>query len=68
MNSVRVTKNAEKSDAITATANKTNLDELIETLKGPKTISTVTKSSMDWSTYKEEEGLQDTLQAASKEG
>ena len=41
---------------------------MIESLKGPKTISTVTKSSIDWDNYKEQEGIQDMLEVASKDG
>jgi hypothetical protein len=44
------------------------LDKLLQTLKGPKQISTVTKSAMDWDNYKEKEGLSDDVTAAAKDG
>lgn len=44
------------------------LDSVLDTMKGPKTVSTVAKSNFDWETYKEKEGLEDELSAASKEG
>lgn len=37
-------------------------------MKGPKAISTVSKSSTDWENYKEKEGLQDALKNAAQEG
>jgi hypothetical protein len=45
-----------------------SLDAVLDTIKGPKVISTVAKSSTDWDTYKEQEGLDDALQNASKDG
>lgn len=51
----------------TVAANNT-LDNVLESLKGPKTISTVTKSSIDWDNYKEQAGLQDMLQVAAQDG
>ena len=47
---------------------KTNLDNVLETLKGPKTLSTVVKSSIDWDQYKQTEGLEDQLAVAAKDG
>jgi hypothetical protein len=44
------------------------LDSVLDSIKGPKTISTVSKSSMDWEVYKDKEGLEDDLAKASKEG
>lgn len=44
------------------------LDRLIESLKGPKAISTVTKSSADWEVYKEKEGIVDEDLVAAKDG
>jgi hypothetical protein len=37
-------------------------------ISGPKAISTVAKSSLDWDQYKGEEKLEDDLAAASKDG
>lgn len=44
------------------------IDSVLDTIKGPKAISTVTKSSMDWELYKDKEGLEDELAKAAKEG
>jgi hypothetical protein len=41
---------------------------VLDTLKGPKAVSTVAKSSYDWENFKEKEGLDDALATASKEG
>lgn len=53
----------------TAAANEEGkLDRLIETLKGPKAISTVTKSGADWEVYKEKEGIVDEELVGAKDG
>ena len=44
------------------------LDSVLDTIKGPKTISTVTKSAFDWQSHKTKEGLEDELAPASKDG
>ena len=44
------------------------LDSALDSIKGPKTVSTVAKSGYDWDAYKEKEGLEDDLAAAAKEG
>jgi hypothetical protein len=44
------------------------LDNVLESIKGPKVVSTVIKSSMDWDTYKEEEKLDDGQLNAAKNG
>mmetsp|Transcript_25401 Transcript_25401/g.42356 ORF Transcript_25401/g.42356 Transcript_25401/m.42356 type:complete len:280 (+) Transcript_25401:37-876(+) len=44
------------------------IDSVLDTIKGPKLVSTVAKSSMDWDVYKEKEGLEEDLAAASKDG
>ena len=44
------------------------LDCVLDSIKGPKIVSTVAKSGYDWDAYKEKEGLEDDLAAASKEG
>ena len=41
---------------------------MLNTIKGPKLVNTVIKSSMDWDNYKEKEGLEEDLQAAAKDG
>ena len=45
-----------------------SLDSVLDTLKGPKTVSTVAKSNYDWETFKEKEGLEDDLATAAKDG
>ena len=42
------------------------LDKVIDEMKGPKTISTVTESSSDWENFKEKEGIEDDLAVAAK--
>lgn len=49
-------------------AQKRGLDDVLDTIKGPRVVSTVDKSAMDWTNFKEQEGLEDTLAVAAKEG
>lgn len=49
-------------------ASSKGIDQVLNTIKGPKLVSTVAKSSMDWDVYKEKEGLEEDLQAAAKDG
>jgi hypothetical protein len=42
--------------------------QVLGDLKGPQTVSTVSKSSADWDGYKDKEGLEEELAVASKEG
>ena len=58
------------SAAATAASKKqqSSLDAALEVLKGPKTISTIVKSSGDWDNFKEKEKLHDDLANASKDG
>jgi hypothetical protein len=55
-------------DETTAANEEGKLDRLIETLKGPKAISTVTKSGADWEVYKEKEGIVDEELVGAKDG
>lgn len=50
------------------TSKASALDSVLDTMKGPKVVSTVAKSNMDWDVYKEKEGLEDELSAATKDG
>jgi hypothetical protein len=59
---------AEAAAAAKKKAPSKGLDSVLDTIKGPKLVSTVAKSSMDWDVYKEKEGLEEDLQAAAKEG
>jgi hypothetical protein len=47
---------------------KSSVDKALEAIKGPKAITTITKSSTDWDNYKEKEGLEDELAQAAKKG
>ena len=42
--------------------------QILKDIKGPQTVSTVAKSAFDWDNYKEKEGIEDDLTAASKDG
>jgi hypothetical protein len=42
------------------------IDKVLDELKGPKVISTITKSLVDWDSFKEKECLQEDLSTASK--
>ena len=41
---------------------------MLDILKGPKGVSTLTKSAYDWDGFKDKEGLEDELAAARKDG
>jgi hypothetical protein len=45
-----------------------SIDKALELLKGPKAVSTVVKSSADWDTFKEKEGIEDEVSKAAKNG
>ena len=44
------------------------LDSLLETIRGPQAINTVTKSAFDWQKHKVQEGLEDELKGAADAG
>eukprot|EP01035_Chromulina_nebulosa_P018523 gene18523-24241_t len=62
--------NADFKETITIKEKKpvNALDAVLDSIKGPKVISTITKSSIDWSNYKEKEGLEDELAVSAKDG
>jgi hypothetical protein len=60
---ISITKEEEKMPQ-----NEGGIDKLLQTLKGPKQINTVSKSAMDWDNYKEKEGISDEIAAVSKDG
>lgn len=64
----RVQRTVLQSAADSATQETKGIDQVLSTIKGPKLVSTVAKSSMDWDVYKEKEGLEEDLQAAAKDG
>ncbi|OQS03364.1 hypothetical protein THRCLA_04333 [Thraustotheca clavata] len=47
---------------------KTGLDAVVDALQQPKKISTIEKSSMDWDSFKEKEGIADELEQYTKNG
>ena len=49
-------------------SSKSSIDKALEALKGPKAITTMSKSSVDWENFKEKEGLEDELALAAKNG
>mmetsp|Transcript_18135 Transcript_18135/g.23866 ORF Transcript_18135/g.23866 Transcript_18135/m.23866 type:complete len:276 (-) Transcript_18135:212-1039(-) len=49
-------------------AKASGVDKVLAGLQEPKKISTITKSSVDWENFKEEEGVSDELQKATKDG
>ena len=57
-----------KKDQSNGGAALRGIDQVLDTIKGPKAVSTVAKSSMDWDVYKEKEGLDEDLSAAAKDG
>jgi hypothetical protein len=68
---VQKTVSLAKDEQIKAAVEKnteSNLDKVLQTLKGPKQISTVGKSAIDWDNYKEKEGITDDVAAAAKDG
>ncbi|EQC35575.1 hypothetical protein SDRG_06864 [Saprolegnia diclina VS20] len=47
---------------------KTGLDAIVDALQQPKKVSTIEKSSMDWDSFKEKEGIVDELEQYTKDG
>lgn len=68
VHSVNETVTKATANSRAAPKNLSNIDKLIQDIKGPEAISTVTKSSMDWDNFKESTGLTDELQQATKNG
>eukprot|EP00636_Phaeomonas_parva_P001077 CAMPEP_0118857720 /NCGR_PEP_ID=MMETSP1163-20130328/4671_1 /TAXON_ID=124430 /ORGANISM="Phaeomonas parva, Strain CCMP2877" /LENGTH=309 /DNA_ID=CAMNT_0006791059 /DNA_START=232 /DNA_END=1161 /DNA_ORIENTATION=+ len=71
MTTVTKTVDAHSAEAKAASAPKkakTGLESVLDEMKGPKTISTLEKTSVDWDGYKEEHKLNDSLADASKDG
>lgn len=60
--------NASKSSIGGNKKQDSSLDKVLEDIKGPQALSTVSKSSMDWDSYKDKEGLEEDLADAKKEG
>lgn len=49
-------------------APKGALDSVLDALKAPESISTVAKSSLDWDSFKQDQGLEDELAQVTKDG
>eukprot|EP01038_Epipyxis_sp_PR26KG_P013491 gene13491-18101_t len=52
--------------AVTATGSA--LDNVLDKIKGPKAVSTIAKSSIEWDNFKDQQGLEDDLAVAAKDG
>eukprot|EP00752_Nemacystus_decipiens_P004172 g3815.t1 len=63
-----VTAGSAEHAAAAAAKKKGGLDNVLAAIDGPKSISTVTKSSMDWDTYKAAEGIEGEMEQATKDG
>jgi len=44
------------------------LDSLVASMKEPKKVSTMEKTSIDWDSFKEKEGIEDELKQYTKDG
>lgn len=44
------------------------LDQVLASLDGPKKVSTMEKTSIDWDKFKEHEGIEDELKQYTKDG
>ena len=44
------------------------LDSALSEIQGPKAMSTITKSSIDWDNFKEMEGIEEELETAGQDG
>lgn len=69
-NGCRVEKKVDADVAAKASVQKEKkgLDKLLADIQGPGTLSTVGKSHMDWEAYKQEKGIEEDLQVATKDG
>lgn len=57
----------EKTEEEKRKSRQSAIDKALEALKGPKAVSTVQKSAVDWDNFKEKEGIADEVsQAAAK--
>eukprot|EP01034_Spumella_vulgaris_P027901 gene27901-34685_t len=56
------------SSTVQAKKPTSSLDSVLDLMNGPKAVSTMAKTSLDWDVYKEQEGIEDELAGAAKEG
>jgi hypothetical protein len=61
---VTTTSSQEQGKAPPASA----LDSALSEIQGPKAMSTITKSSIDWDNFKEKEGIEEELETAGQDG
>jgi len=61
---------ARRADAPSASSvtKKAGIDAVLDELKGPKAVTAVAKSAYDWDTFKQQQGLEDSLRDASRKG
>lgn len=67
----RIKKTVTVRDAKAARAEKapaSALDSALSEIQGPKAMSTMTKSSLDWDNFKEKQGLEEELETAGQDG
>jgi hypothetical protein len=64
----RTVQSSSSSSSNKSVVKGSSLDQALNAIKGPKVVSTVAKSSYDWDTFKVEEGLEDDLSVAAKDG
>lgn len=57
-----------KRSAVRGGSNSSVLDSMVAATTDPKKISTIEKSSIDWDTFKQKEGLDDELKQYTKDG
>lgn len=62
-----VTTSATRS-AKAASGSTSGVDQVLASFDGPKKVSTIEKSSLDWDKFKETEGLEDELHLYTKDG
>lgn len=68
MNSITRKLRLDENPRAVGSTPSSSLDGVLLQIKGPKTVSTVAKSSMDWDNFKEKEGIEDVVANAAKEG
>lgn len=51
-----------------AGAGGSRVDDVVAQLEGPRTVSTLEKTSMDWDAYKESEGIAHSVEQFAKDG
>ena len=67
-NNVKVNFAGEDIDFTIGKRNRTSIDQLLSETKKKKSINSLTKSSLDWEKYKQENKLEDSLSRNRKDG